>query len=145
MIAAFLGNRQLRNVQEIERWLQALLPQLIRQGIHIFYLGNHGQFDLLAARMLASLKGCCPQIRSVLVLPDLRHPYDADRYDETVFPPLETVPHRLRILRRNEWMLDSADVIIACAWYRGNASRLLEQAVRKGKTIYPAPGSLDGL
>jgi len=142
MIASLFGNRQVRNADEVRLWLRTLLPELIKAGVCDFYLGNHGQFDAPAAQVLSECKRRYPQICRVLVLPDLQHPFDASLYDETVLPPLENVPVRLRIVRRNEWMLAQADVIIGCAWYRGNASALLEKALRMHKQVYLAPSGI---
>lgn len=35
------------------------------------------------------------------------------RYDDVVFPPIESVLFKFAISRRNEWMIDKADVVIA--------------------------------
>ena len=57
-------------------------------------------------------------------------------YDSVLYPPLEMVPLRLAILRRNEWMASEADLILA--YVRGTcggASRALAYAQAKGKRI----------
>ena len=57
-------------------------------------------------------------------------------YDVTIYPPLENVPKRLAIIKRNEWMVDHADVIVAYVLHEwGGASTMLQYAVRKGKEI----------
>lgn len=61
---------------------------------------------------------------------------DTSHYDSTVYPPLENVPRRYAILRRNRCMVDASGVIIAAVdhgW--GGAAQTLQYAVSKKKTI----------
>ena len=59
---------------------------------------------------------------------------DAAQYDATVYPPLERVPRRYAIARRNQWMADEAAVGVACVLHGwGGAARALELARKKGK------------
>ena len=101
-----------------------------------YYLGGYGQFDALAAAVVREKKERYPQIRSVLVLPYLDREFDASAYDETVYPPLENVPRRYAISRRNEYMVDHADVVVAYVVYSfGGAGKTLKYAERKQKRI----------
>ena len=60
----------------------------------------------------------------------------AEGYDETVYPPLESVPRRYAILRRNEWMIQRCDVLVAYVTHGwGGAARTLAYARKKKKTI----------
>ena len=57
-------------------------------------------------------------------------------YDDVIFPPLESVPRKFAILKRNEWMVEEADLVIAYVMYSwGGAVKTLEYAKRKKKTI----------
>ena len=59
-----------------------------------------------------------------------------DGYDETVYPPLESVPKRYAISRRNEWMVRESDIVIAYVIRGfGGAAKTLEYAQRKKKRI----------
>lgn len=50
--------------------------------------------------------------------------------------PLETVPRRFAISRRNRWMVDAADVVVACVLHDwGGAAATLQYARQKGKRI----------
>lgn len=107
----------------------------IRRG-RLFLLGGYGQLDALAAAVVREQKKQHPQIRSVLVLPYLDRTFDAADYDETVYPPLENVPRRYAITRRNEYMADCADVIVAYVIHSfGGAYKTLCYAQRKKKRI----------
>ena len=86
--------------------------------------------------MLRGLKGRYRHIRLVLVLPYLDSALSREGYDETVYPPLESVPRRYAILRRNEWMIQRCDVLVAYVTHGwGGAARTLAYARKKKKTI----------
>ena len=57
-------------------------------------------------------------------------------YDSIVYPPLEKVPFRFAISKRNEWMVDNADIIIGYVKNQyGGAYKILEYAKRQRKNI----------
>ena len=112
------------------------LRSLLEQENHKFYLGGYGDFDLFAAKVLHELKPEYPELESILILPYLDRPVESSLYDGTIYPPLENVPKRYAISHRNRWMVDQADMVIACVdhdW--GGAAKTLEYAVKKGRRI----------
>lgn len=136
MIVTFCGHRESEQSDELRAWLLRCLEDLILEGATDFYLGGYGAFDAMAASVVQSLKSQYPSIRSVLVLPYLDRKVDAAGYNMTTYPPLETVPKRYAILRRNQWMVDAADVIVAYVRYDwGGAAQTLAYAKRKKKRI----------
>ena len=137
MIVTFCGHKDIfDNDGTIRSWLTRVVENLILQGADLFYLGGYGGFDRLAASVVWGMKRKYPGIQSVLVLPYLDKKVDAEKYDRTTYPPLETVPRRFAILKRNEWMVSEADVLVAYVLYDwGGASKTLEYAKRKKKEI----------
>ena len=136
MIITFCGHSKLYNSDIIKERLIRELRSILVQGTHKFYLGGYGDFDLLAANVLHELKPEYPEVESILILPYPDRPVDADLYDSAIYPPLENVPKRYAISRRNKWMVEQADMVIACVdhdW--GGASKTLEYAVKKGLRI----------
>jgi len=136
LIITFCGHSKLIEQNTICTHLTRELHILLDQGNHKFYLGGYGDFDLLAAKVLHELKSEYPELESILILPYLDRPVDASLYDSTIYPPLENVPKRYAISRRNKWMVEQADMVIACVdhdW--GGASKTLEYAVKKGLRI----------
>lgn len=94
----------------------------------------------MAASVLHDISADNPSIESILVLPYLDREVEDDLYDGTIYPPLETVPKRLAIIKRNEWMVDHADVIVAYVLHDwGGANAMLRYAIRKGKEIIRYP------
>lgn len=136
MTVTFCGHREVHEPEKVKAWLKEVVESLILEGTDTFYLGGYGQFDALAAAVVREKKERYPQIRSVLVLPYLDREFDASAYDETVYPPLENVPRRYAISRRNEYMVDHADVVVAYVVYSfGGAGKTLKYAERKQKRI----------
>lgn len=57
--------------------------------------------------------------------------------DSIIYPPLEKVPKRFCILKRNEWIIDHSDIIVFFVRYSyGGAHTALEYAKKKKKKIY---------
>ena len=136
MIVTFCGHREVHEPEKVKAWLEEVVDRLIHDGADTFYLGGYGQFDALAAAVVREKKERYPQIRSVLVLPYLDREYDASAYDETLYPPLENVPRRYAISRRNEYMVDNADVVVAYVIVGfGGASKTLKYSESKQKRI----------
>ena len=62
-------------------------------------------------------------------------------YDDVLYPPLETTPYRLAIVKRNEWMVSQSDLVIAYVLYSwGGAARTLEYAEKRKKKIIQLDG-----
>ena len=136
MIVTFCGHRDVFDPEAVGAWLNETVEGLIREGADYFYLGGYGQFDALAAAVVRKQKERYPLIRSVLMLPYLDRSFDASAYDETVYPSLESVPKRFAVSRRNEYMIDRSDVVIAFVTHSfGGAYKTLCYAQRKQKWI----------
>ena len=136
MKITFCGHKDVADREAVERWLYSVCSELIIQGADEFYLGGYGGFDHMCAAVLRELKRANPHIRLILVLPYLNSSILTDGYDETVYPPLESVPRRFAISRRNEWMVMESDVVVAYVTHGwGGAAKTLEYARRKKKQI----------
>ena len=136
MNVTFCGHAQITEREALQNWLQTITQSLIEQGATTFYLGGYGAFDSLAAAVLREQKKRYPQIELVLVLAYLNTRQDTSGYDRTVYPPLETVPRRFAISRRNRWMVESVDVVVSYVLHDwGGAATTLQYAKRKKKRI----------
>ena len=140
MNATFCGHRQISNQNQMSNWLDMMLPALIEGGADTFYLGGYGDFDRLAAAAVRRQKVTYPHIESILVLPYLNREFDTTVYDSTTYPPLEKVPPRFAIVKRNQWMVYESDVVISGVVHSwGGASKTLDFARSKGKVIFQYP------
>lgn len=90
----------------------------------------------MCVAVLRKMKNANPHIRLVLVLPYLNSSMITEGYDETLYPPLESVPRRFAISRRNEWMVMESDAVVAYVTHGwGGAAKTLDYARRKKKNI----------
>lgn len=136
MKVTFCGHKELADRMAVKQWLQSVCRELILQGADEFYLGGYGAFDSLCASVLREFKPANSHIQLILVLPYLNSSIITDGYDETIYPPLESVPKKFAILRRNEWMVQESDIVVAYVnhgW--GGAAKTLQYARRKRKRI----------
>lgn len=136
MRVTFCGHKDVYDAEAVEHWLRQVCSDLIAQGADEFLCGGYGRFDYLSATVLRDLKQQHPTIRLILVLPYLNSTILTDGYDETIYPPLESVPKKFAISRRNEWMVLESDIIVAYILRDfGGAAKTLQYARRKKKKI----------
>ena len=136
MNVTFCGHSQLEEPEKIKVWLKEIIEDLIKQGAKTFYLGGYGQFDVIAASVLYKMKKqhCNIEIILVLAYPDKK--YDASIYDSSIYPPLENIPRRYAILKRNEYMIEISDIVISCVKYNYcGAYTTIKYTRRKNKQI----------
>ena len=136
MVVTFCGHKDIYESESVKREVELVVEQLISEGAVTFYLGGYGEFDSIVAHTVKSLKQNHTNIRTILVLPYIDRKYNINLYDESTFPPLESVPRRYAIIRRNEWMVDQSDVVVAYVnhgW--GGAAQTLVYAKKKKKRI----------
>ena len=112
MIVTFCGHGNYVYGEDIKNKLKVEAEKLINQGADLFYLGGYGKFDGLATEVLTELKEKYPQIKRILVIPYLNRDYYTQNYDETLYPPLEKVPLKFCISKRNEWMVKNSEAVV---------------------------------
>ena len=140
MTITFCGHSKINRTEDFSQWLDMILPSFIEGGAATFYLGGYGVFDGLSASALRKQKKTYPHIELILVLAYLNREIDASHYDDTTYPPLEKVPPRYAIVKRNEWMVCESDVVISGVTHSwGGAAKTLEFAQRKKKVIFQYP------
>ena len=138
MTITFCGHSNFSFANTVKEKLRELLLQEIRKNPACkFYLGGYGDFDSLCLNILKELKIQFPNIESLFITPYLDDNYSKLEtaklyYDGIIYPPLENVPRRFCISKRNEWMVNEADLVIAFVKYSwGGAAKTLEYAKRK--------------
>ena len=143
MIITFCGHSNcLFSDEEKENLKQILIKEITKKPTYKFYLGGYGDFDSLCLRTLRELKKEFQDIELIFITPYIDKNYSKlefakYHYDDVIFPPLESVPRKLAILKRNEWMVEEADLVIAYVKYSwGGAAKTLEYAKRKKVPIF---------
>lgn len=142
MTVCFCGHSKLYGKHDsIKQKCFVVVREQISAGADSFLVGDYGDFDGLAAAVCLTLKKDYPQTDISLVLPYYRPHIDDytkqryDRFDSVIVPPLENVPHRLRIIKTNEYMVAQADTVIAYVRSSGGSAKTLQYAQKKQKHI----------
>ena len=136
MTVTFIGHRDA--LPSLAPELKALLIRLIEEeNADCFYVGNEGDFDRIAQKILAELSVRNPKIRCFTVLAYLPRTGTTPSPLETIYPEgLESVPRRFAIWKRNQWMLTHADTLVCHVLFSGsNSAKLMEKARRSGKRV----------
>lgn len=138
-ICCFAGHANIPDKENVKSKLKKEIINLIEnEGVTTFYSGGKGDFDWLCAHVVDNLRKDYPFIKSFLILAYMPKEKDEDNeellklFDDTIYPNLETVPQRFAIIKRNEWMIDNSNFLIAYiehSW--GGALKTLEYAKRK--------------
>ena len=138
MTITFCGHSNFSFDNTVKEKLKELFLQEIRKNPACkFYLGGYGDFDSLCLNILKEIKIQFSNIELLFITPYLNNNYSKLEtaklyYDGIIYPPLENVPRRFCISKRNEWMVDEADFVIAFVKYSwGGAAKTLEYAKRK--------------
>ena len=145
MIITFVGHGTLNISRELSAEIKKTIEDnIIGKNRVTFYCGGYGDFDNHCARLCRDIKAIHSQCEVVFVTPyltpsqqvKLKYLLDAKLYDSTVYPPLENVLPRYAITKRNEWMIDQADLVISFVSHEyGGAYKTLKYARRKKKAI----------
>jgi len=144
-VCTFAGHREVFS-SSIEVDIDHALSEIIQtDNDFIFYSGGMGDFDKKCESAVRRMKSKYPEqkIRLVLVLPYLTHEINRDKeyfefcYDDIVVPmELMGVHYKAAIRKRNRWMVERADKILAYI-YRdfGGAFDTVKYAYRTGKLV----------
>lgn len=136
MKVTFCGHGKEEYGEAISKRLYEIIEELIKSGADEFLLGGYGNFDMLAAHTVKDLQQVYPHVKSTLVVPYINRSYDKELYDGSVYPPIENVPKKYAIVKRNEWSVNQADVVVAYIKYDwGGASKTYEYARKKKKSV----------
>ena len=145
MTISFAGHSRVSFADKIKIALKEQLKRLLpKNEITVCYLGGYGDFDRLCASACREIKQEYGNIELVYVSPymtpseqeKVKQLLDAGRYDLSVYPPIEDVPPKFAIIKRNEWMMMNADVVLAYVNHSsGGAYRSLRFAKVKKKRV----------
>ena len=116
MIITFIGHSSLPTGHDLfEKIRSVLLEYIPKYDKTSFYCGGYGEFDALCAAVCREIKPLFPNSEIVIVTPYLnqeekmRYCLAETLYDAVLYPPMENVPLKYAIPKRNEWMVSKAD------------------------------------
>ncbi len=117
---AFVGHRQIEDQMHFESRLEHILRAYLHNKEYVeFYVGRNGDFDISVASAVKRLQKAFGNHNSRLILvqpyPMKDDPYFEKFYDEIYHPVKSTTHPKAAITKRNQWMIDNADLLIAYA------------------------------
>lgn len=141
----FAGHREVYQPMieaKIKKTIQGLLQT---DSEFVFYTGGMGEFDRKCASAVRSAKRLYPnlKIRLALVLPYMSNKLNTEKayyeyyYDEIIIPAeLCGVHYKAAIQKRNHWMVDQSDYVVAFV-YRdfGGTVETVKYARKQGKPV----------
>lgn len=144
-ICTFLGHRKVYQ-SAIEARLDAEIEKLLQTDNEFLFLtGGMGQFDDMAASAVRAAKCRHSEkcITLTLVLPYMSNRLNTNKeyyqsyYDQIIIPEeLNTAYYKAAIQRRNRWMVDRADIVIAyISRDFGGALASVKYAQKHGKPV----------
>ena len=142
-ICCFAGHSKLYDMEEVYNKCLPLLDELVvKENIEEFWVGNYGDFDKLASKMVGDLKEKHPTICLSLVLPYITTEVNEhknvyyEKFDNIIIADIpRKTPRNIQIIKCNQYMIQNS-VYFLCyishSW--GGAFKTLEYA-KKQKNI----------
>ncbi len=133
MIITFCGHAEIYEEKSLEDLIYNEIEKVANGQTVTFYVGLYGDFDWLAKNAALRYKNKYKNSKIVFVTPYIDEKYLQTKssfiygYDEILYPDLEKTPKRFAISKRNIFMADKADFVIAFvrkSW--GGAAKMLE-------------------
>ena len=140
--ASFIGHREVEHFREVEEQLERIVVELIKTKEYVeFYVGRNGEFDLMVASVIKRSQRDYGYANSslILVIPyPIANLEDMEKYYDEVMYPVELykVHYKAAITKRNEWMVDHSDLLVAYVIREnGGAHVCLKKAIGKERRV----------
>lgn len=145
MTITFVGHSVVPSTSELKNIVKEhLRSNIINADTVVCYVGGYGDFDKICACACRELKNDFFNLEVVYVTPyinlsaqlKIKEMKNLGLCDSSVYPPIENVPPKFAISKRNEWMITNADLVLAYVNRNyGGAYQSLRMAKRKKKKI----------
>ena len=145
MIITFIGHSVISFHDDVKNAVKEQIRKNIANADSVTcYLGGYGDFDNIGLCACKELKQERADIELVYVTPyislseqlKIKKLQEFGYCDFSLYPPIENVPLKFAIVKRNEWMIMNADLIIAYVNREyGGAYKALQFAKRKKRRI----------
>ena len=144
MIISFCGHSNFQKSKEYEKKILIILQNTVGDNHVDFYLGGYGAFDDFAYECCKKYRETHPLVTLIFVTPYITPEYqknhlqnEKNRYDNILYPNIESKPPRFAITYRNKWMVEQSDyVICAIDHHWGGAFKTYQYALQKKKIIF---------
>lgn len=134
MVCTFFGHANAP--KEIEPIIKSTLVDLIEnKDVTTFYVGNHGNFDYMAAKVLQELSEIY-SINYYIVLAYMPKKNEISDSHTLLPEGIELVHPKYAISWRNKWIIDKSDYVVAYIRRNfGGAYKFYNLANKKRKTV----------
>lgn len=118
MKIGFFGHSNISLTENKFIALKNMLIKILENNENVeFYLGGYGLFDYTCAIILKELKEKYSNFKRIFITPYiddiyLKNKFDKNLYDSSLYPPLESTPKKIAIIKRNYWIVDNCDFLI---------------------------------
>lgn len=135
----FAGHRRVDDFRSVETKLYDTVCSIVRMHEFTeFYVGDNGEFDILATSVIRRVRKVQGEERCALnlVLPYTKSNLDIieHQFDSVIIPPrLHGAHPKAAIGERNRWMVENCDLIICYVKRKGGAERTMRYAEKFGK------------
>ena len=149
MIISFCGHSTYITNEQDKLMILELLEKLGKNEQIDFYLGGYGNFDSFARLCATEYQKTHPDSKLFFITPYLddhysKLEYAEELYDGTIYPELENVPRRYAISKRNEWIVNHSDYVIAYISHTfGGAYKTLLYAKKHDKPYTNLNGDIE--
>ena len=139
-IVCFAGHRYAWQNIGVEEKLKKAIVEIIEKGYTTFYDGGKGYFDKISADIVISLKKTYPNIKIYKILTYYHHEKKwnlTSCYDGSIYPDLEKIHPKAKIIKRNKWIVDNSDILIChiCETYKSGAFNTVKYARKINKPV----------
>ena len=115
-VCSFFGHRFVLEKEEVKEQLKSLAQRLIKEeDVDVFYLGEQGDFEIIAAEVLNELKPTYPFIQRIEVICFAEQLQRNGKIKSDGFEYLDELDRckrKARIIKRNQWVIDNSDVLV---------------------------------
>lgn len=139
---AFIGHREIYRQYDLEDRLEQIIIEHLRSKEYVeLYVGRNGDFDISVASATKRAQKAAGHRNSSLILlqpyPTKDDIYYEKFYDEINYPVDRRTYPKGAITKRNRWMIDHADLLIAYVeeGREGGALTTLKYAEKQGIKI----------
>ncbi len=145
MVVVFFGHANFIGSPSIEEKIHSYLKEIIRQEYAEFYFGGYGGFDTFAFSCVKKFQQVNQKVKTFFITPYITESYQRNhllelskQYDGVLYPPLEHVPYKWAISRRNQWMIEQADIVITYMRHKyGGAWQAYRSAQKRKRSFIP--------
>lgn len=153
MVVSFFGHSSLSPQEEIiieEKLLKVLEKELANVDEIKFHLGGYGCFNKIALKCCKKYANKFKNAKIYYITPYIsnehreRYAWWFEETDYSIYPELERVPLKFCITKRNEWMINKADLIIIYVTRPASNSAKIFEKIKRSKKRFINLGNYNG-